>query len=104
MERLNQNPEIQQEIIRALSPQEIMELKKVTIPPEVLSTVNQMLAENISGSGFATLYEKDIVKTLVKAGLKRSEIIEKHWLDFESMYEDAGWEVTYDRPAYNEDY
>jgi hypothetical protein len=31
-------------------------------------------------------------------------IFEKGLLDVETVYERAGWKVTYDKPAYNETY
>ena len=39
---------------------------------------------------------------MAKAGLERALIFKKGWLNVEEMYREAGWQVTYDRPAYNE--
>ena len=101
MERLR-NDETQ-DGARPISPHEALELKQANIPDVVINTVNRLIAENIR-YGYATLYQKDIVKELVASGLNRREIFDKHWLDFEDMYREAGWEVTYDSPGFNETY
>lgn len=36
--------------------------------------------------------------------VERHQVFEKHWLDIETAYRQAGWEVEYDKPAYNETY
>jgi hypothetical protein len=48
--------------------------------------------------------QKDVVNELVALGLKRNEIFKNHWLDVEEIYEEAGWQVAYDKPGYNETY
>lgn len=104
MERKNDTYEMQAEQTRALSPQEIMELKQEMTPAVVLDTVNRLLAENLRQGGFATIKQKDIVAALEQQGLERTEIYAKHWLDFENLYREAGWEVAYDSPGFNETY
>jgi len=37
-------------------------------------------------------------------GLERSVLFAKRYFDIEEIYRQVGWEVYYDRPAYNEDY
>lgn len=103
MENLNNNPEMRREIIQAITPEEAVELSKESIPPEVLTTVNRLIAEKLR-RGKAFILQKDIVATLEIAGMKRSDIFQKHWLDFEEVYRDAGWNVTYDAPGWNESY
>jgi hypothetical protein len=34
----------------------------------------------------------------------QSEVYAKGWLNFEAIYEEAGWKVVYDKPGYNETY
>lgn len=34
----------------------------------------------------------------------RGMLFDKHYLDIEPIYEEAGWEVEYDKPAYCETY
>lgn len=35
-------------------------------------------------------------------GFNRQEIFDRHWLDFETVYRSAGWDVHFSKPAYNE--
>jgi len=35
---------------------------------------------------------------------KRDDFFDKHWLDFEALFEKVGWKVYHDKPAYNENY
>ena len=45
-----------------------------------------------------------VIDLMVKKGLKRDKIFSEGWLNIETVYEDAGWDVYYDKPGYNEDY
>lgn len=103
MENLNNNPDLQQELVRAITPEEAVELRKVIIPSEVLNTINHLIAEKLAG-GRAFILQKEIVAALEEAGMNRNDIYDKHWLDFEDIYRDSGWKVTYDKPGWNESY
>lgn len=104
MEDYTVNRENQQEVrVKPISPQEVAETKLAVIPNEVIQVVNALIAESFV-NGRATVLQKDIVEGLLAAGLKRNEIFKRHWLDFEAIYQDAGWKVEYDKPAYNESY
>jgi hypothetical protein len=37
-------------------------------------------------------------------GVSRQEVFDNQWLDIEDIYREAGWKVSYDKPAYNETY
>lgn len=39
----------------------------------------------------------------VEPSVTRRQIFERHWLDVEDAYREAGWGVTYEKPSYNED-
>lgn len=93
----------QPEAVRPITPEEALEVKKINFPPEVLTVVNRLIGENFR-EGYATILQKDIVKELAATGLQRKEIFDNHWLDFEDLYREAGWGVTYDKPGYNEDW
>jgi hypothetical protein len=92
--------------VQPISPQEALDLKITNIPDVVIETVNNMLAEKMTRSGYITLLQKNIVERICAAspGLHSSQIYESGWLDFEPFYEKAGWKVEYDKPAYCETY
>ncbi len=82
-----------------VSPVEAAELHKIQIPEEVFSAFNSLIAEKLR-SGYARVLQKDVLALLEDQGMDRNEIFEKHWLDVEDSYREAGWKVSYDRPVY----
>lgn len=85
--------------IKPLSPNEVIEEKKKQIPEVVLETVNKYLGER-AVRGYARIDQDEIVRDLVDSGLNRSDIFRHHWLDFEEIYREVGWNVEYDKPVY----
>ena len=92
--------------VKPLSPEEVLEKKGNDIPDVVITAVNNLLAKNLSGKKYATLLQKDIIKEIQRLdiGISKSDIYDNHWLDFESLFDKAGWKVSYDKPGYNETY
>lgn len=89
--------------VKPISPDEVLGQKKASIPDVVFEVFNELIAEDYS-NGYSSFRQDEVVKRLVKKGLKRAEIFDKGWLDIEGIYRDAGWKVEYDSPGYNEDY
>jgi hypothetical protein len=88
---------------KPVTPKEVVSLKKVLIPDEVIESFNELIAENYLG-GYASFKQKDVVARMVKKGLKSADIYKNVWLDVEDIFEKAGWKVEYDKPGYNESY
>lgn len=84
-----------------ISPDQVVEAKSESLPDEVFVVVNELITEKLL-NGSATILQKDILARLEACGLNRSQIFEKGWLNFEELYRQAGWEVGYDKPGYNE--
>jgi hypothetical protein len=74
-----------------------------SIPDEVIEAFNELIIKNLSG-GSATVHQDEVVRLIVKKGIKRADIFENHWLDVENLFQENGWEVDYDKPGYNESY
>lgn len=89
--------------VKPIKASEIDNKKGEAIPDSVFEVFNELITKNYSG-GSATVYQKDVVRMLVKKGLTGSEIYDNHWLDVEDIYRKAGWKVKYDKPAYCETY
>jgi hypothetical protein len=90
-------------MVKPFTPDEAIANRRKFIPDEVIEAVNEMLAEKVSGSGRATLLQRDIIKR-VEEKMGQRGIIDMKWMDFEPVYREAGWEVKYDKPGYNETY
>lgn len=89
---------------KPLTPDEVIDAKMAAIPPEVFDVVNQLIADRWDGFE-AILYQDEIVERLVTVlKLPSKTIFDRHLLDFEGIYRNAGWGVVYDKPAYNESY
>jgi hypothetical protein len=96
-----------------IKPEDITELKLNQIPDEIINAVNELIVEKWDGSR-ATIKQDEIINRYLSAiisgyneedfQIKRHEIFDKHYMDFEEIYRNAGWKVEYGRPAYNESY
>jgi hypothetical protein len=88
---------------KPITPSEVAAKKQTGFPDQVLEAFNELIAKNFSGNS-ATVSQDEVVKLMVKKGLKSYDIYDNNWLDVEGVYEKAGWKVVYDKPGYNEDY
>lgn len=79
-----------------------------SIPSFVIDSVNELIIEKGRKSKKyfeATVYQKDIVARIMsKENVLANYIYDNNWLDFEDIFRKAGWKVTYDKPAYYEQY
>lgn len=91
------------ERIKPVRPQEVLDLKKQQIPDAVIEAFNELIANDFK-SDSSTVMQKDVVKLLKVKGINVNEAFDKGWLDVEGIYIKAGWNVRYDKPAYNESY
>ncbi len=89
---------------KAISPEEVINLKADHIPDEVFDAWNSIIAQNWNGHrSFFKL--KELVDTIkIATGKTTHEEIKKEgWLDLEPIYRAKGWKVEY-QPGYNETY
>jgi hypothetical protein len=91
--------------VKPLSPKKVKQAASDAIPDFVIKAVNNLLAKECRGDRqYATLRQTDIVAEILRVNpkVKREDIWKYRWLDFEGVFERAGWEVNYDKPGYNE--
>lgn len=105
--------------VQAITPQEISKLKGEIFPPAVLEAFNEQIAKNyINKNQSVTVYQDDVIDAIIvkqigppsafddtyesRAKAARNEIFNEKWLNVEEVYRAAGWEVVYNKPAYNE--
>lgn len=89
--------------VHPIKPEDVAVEKQRTIPDEVFSSFNELIAQKWDGHS-ATIKQDDVVALIVKKGLSKKEISDKGWLDVEDAYRSFGWYVEYDKPGYNESY
>lgn len=98
--------------IQPFSPAEAKAAKASALPKELIQAVNELLAERYKDRGDIHIKLKD-VKARCRRILGIDEMFsddnpiniwpEGVW-DFESVYGQFGWTVSYDSPGYNESY
>ena len=99
-----------------IRPDEVVAAKREILPSFVFSVVNELIAKKWNGSYSnvkqqenSNVKQQEIIDELKKFTWREepvtvSVIFANNFLDFEKIYEEAGWRVEYDKPAYNEDY
>ena len=92
-------------MIKPIKPEEVVGV----IPDEVIMAFNKLIANHWNGKE-ATILQKDAVKETLNnfknSGKKMTEdkLFEMNYLDVEGLYQNQGWKVDFDKPAYNETY
>ncbi len=69
------------------------------IPSVVFDVVNTLLSR-----GSTVLTQSEVVRLIEASGIRRHDIFDNHYLDFEEAYRAKGWSVVYDKPGFNETY
>lgn len=82
-----------------------------SFPDFVFKAFNECIEESkIKKSDI--VYQDDVLEKMIEFATidavvdgpsTRQQIFDNHWLDVEDHYRQAGWTVTYFKPAYNED-
>ena len=100
-------------MIHLITPEEAEKAKISSIPDYVFQAFNELLAENFVGNVGTIIYQHEVLKRIIylypsiiendKDSIVNSLFV-NHWLDVEKIYEEAGWEVTFHKPAYYEDF
>ena len=100
-------------MIHLITPEEAEKAKISSIPDYVFQAFNELLAENFVGNVGTIIYQHEVLKRIIniypyiieddKDSIVNSLFV-NHLLDVEKIYEEAGWEVTFHKPAYYEDF
>jgi hypothetical protein len=93
--------------VKPIKPSEVQGKKNETIPDVVIDAFNRLIIEGLNASGTSSTVRQDEAVALIKKSdpkLTNSVLVDKGWLDIEDLYRRAGWEVSYDKPGYNESY
>lgn len=92
--------------MKAITKQEVNEaVKNREFPDFVIQAFNECILE-AKVAGKQTVLQDAVMDRIMALNtmVSRNQIFSQHWLDVEDYYRNAGWTVTYDKPAYNESY
>lgn len=93
---------------KAFTPVEALKARAASIPDHVIFVVNSILASRYLRGQTVQVLQNEIIEGIAhELGeandiALRSKVFDNHWLDFEPVYEAAGWSVKYEKPGYNE--
>jgi len=90
--------------MQPIKPQEVKARLISSLPPEVINVFNNLIQKNFNGTE-ARVLQKDAVKGICEAlAISKNQAFENKLLDVEDAFREAGWIVSYDKPAYCETY
>lgn len=95
---------------KPLTPDEVQTLHHKNIPSEVIEAINELLVLKYRRPLLdIRITQREIIDAAqikFQSMIKRStnEIFENGWMDFEPVFRNNGWDVSYDRPGWNESY
>jgi len=79
-----------------------LKISSTSMPSEVIEAFNELVAKYWDGKE-ARFRQKEVIDLIIeKTGENRQAIFDNHWLDIEPLYKQAGWNVYYDAPGFNE--
>lgn len=81
------------------------------VPDYVIEIVNALIVKNFARSvQAARIMQAEVINAILNCPeglareLTRHQLFAEKMLDFEEVFRSHGWRVSYDRPAYNENY
>lgn len=81
----------------------------ITLPDFVISGANECIKDHYRPESKMSKFTQDeLINYILERtpsdmnNITRETLFKNHWLDIEPLYRDAGWNVYYDKPLYNE--
>ncbi len=93
-----------------VTPEQARKQKAGYFPDIVMEAFNELIVAGLDARGTSTVDQDDVINLIISKAATKGEkydrqlIFDRNWLDVEPVFEDAGWDVSYDKPAYNETY
>ena len=90
---------------RPITPEEVRKSRITYIPDIVFEAINELIIKHFDGKESIVKQDEILDKICTEeTGLTHNMVFDFHFLDIEDIYREQGWEVTYDKPTYCEDY
>jgi hypothetical protein len=96
---------MEEKMVKPIKPEEILEKKLEAIPAEMIQAVNELVALKWNGSSSTIRQDELLEKYFQISGQEsnrsnREKVFDNHYLEFEQIYNQNGWEVEYNKPDY----
>lgn len=101
--------------IQPIRPEQVPQIRRARLLDEVVAAFNELIARNIHRRQ-VTILQKEVVALIISKLQQRpdwsgksaaqieAELFRSNMLDVEDTFREAGWQVVYDKPGYNESY
>ena len=90
--------------MKIFTPEDAKQKKLTSIPDFVYQAFNNLLTRNYDAYSI-TISQSEVIQEILRlcnSELTRETIFKNRWLNVEEEYRQNGWEVSYDKPGFNE--
>ena len=95
--------------MKPITPQKVEQIRIHEMPEAIIQAVNELIVRSWNGSS-ATVKVEEIVDQYYRVSgeernaATRKQLFDKHYLDIEPAYREAGWKVKFESPDYTESF
>ena len=95
--------------MKPISPEKVEQIRIHEMPEAIIQATNELIVRSWNGRS-ATVKVEEIVDQYFrvsgeeKNAATRGKLFDKHYLDIEPAYREAGWKVEFEKPDYTESF
>ena len=91
--------------VKPITPEEAKKCREDYIPAEIIEVTNEFICKHLS-NGRARFTQDELVTEILKRmpNLSSQDLFYHKYLDFEPLFEEAGWDVSYYKPSIGDDF
>jgi len=95
--------------MKPITPEKVEQIRIHEMPEAIIQATNELIVRKWNGSS-ASVEVEEIVKHYFnvsgeeQTAAKRKELFDRHYLDIEPAYREAGWQVKFESPDYTENF
>lgn len=91
-------------VIQPITPDEVVKAKKNSLPDEVIACFNDMIVQKWNGHSSMVIQTEVVRRIADSLHITQKDVYGRGYLEIEDIYRKIGWNVVYDKPAFNENY
>jgi len=95
--------------MKPISPEKVEQIRIHEMPEAIIQATNELIVRSWNGTS-ATVKVDEIINQYFRvvreedSVMTRKELFDKHYLDIEPAYREAGWKVKFESPDYTESF